>query len=362
MTDFRERRYELPTTGLHAFEAGDGAPVIFLHGLTGTAGVWEPVALRVARRNKAIAIDQRGHGRSGRPAGEVYAAEHYAADIAALIDALGQGPAVLVGHSLGARNAIVAAARHPDKIRGVVAVDLVPFIPESEWIALETRVGGGDRAFATDDEVRTYLAGRYPLMPADAIARRVRYGYVRRADGLRPLADASAMMATCRGFRPDFVADFRANRVATVLVRGEHSAVVDRDTWAKARALRPDLAAIEVAGTDHYVNEERPELVGDIVEGFIAGLGRAAAKGAHDIVADGIRWSVPVIVRRDAHGGFAAVIPDEVAAALAIAEGDVVNFTAFPTGAIEFWSIKKSTYSSLEDEDVAGRLARESRP
>lgn len=362
MATFRERLHKLSTTDIHAFEAGDGAPVIFLHGLTGTAGVWEPIAERIARRNKAIAIDQRGHGRSGRPAGEVYAAEHYAADIAALIDAVGQGPAVLVGHSLGARNAIVAAARYPGKVRGVVAVDLVPYIPESEWIALEKRVGGGDRAFATEDEVRTYLAGRYPLMPAEAIARRARYGYVRRADGLRPLADGPAVMATCRGFRPDFVADFKANRVPTVLVRGELSAVVERDTWAKARALRPDLAAIEVAGADHYVNEERPDVVGDLVEGFIAGLARAATNGSHDVVADGIRWSVPVIVRRDANGRYVADIPAEVAGALAIAEGDVVNFTAFPTGAIEFWSIKKSTYSSLEDEDVAGRLAREQRP
>jgi 2-(acetamidomethylene)succinate hydrolase len=362
MSTALEQLRRLKTADICTFVSGSGAPpVIFLHGITGSAGVWEPIAARVAERWAAVAVDQRGHGRSARPKGEVYNAEDYAGDVAALIDDLGLGPAVLVGHSLGARNAMVAAARYPDRVRGVVAIDLTPFIPTSEWEALEQRVGGGDRSFATEAEVRAYLADRYKRMPADAIARRAKYGYATVNGRLAPLAEPAAMMATCRGFRPDFVEAFKRLSVPTVLVRGEDSPVVNRETWAKARALRPDLRAVEVAGTDHYVNEERPDLIADLVVEFVDGLAGADPRADDRPADDGIQWSAPALVRRGDGGRMVVELPDNVVAACAIAEGDVVNFTAFPSGAIEFWSIKKGTYSSLDDAAAEGRLAQEAK-
>lgn len=71
---------------------------------------------------------------------------------------------------------------------------------------------------------------------------------------------------------------------------------------------------------------------------------------------EGIEWSAPVLVRRGADGKLIAEIPDQAVELFDIAEGDVVSFTAFASGAVEFWSIKKSPYTSLEDEGVAERL------
>ena len=73
----------------------------------------------------------------------------------------------------------------------------------------------------------------------------------------------------------------------------------------------------------------------------------------------GIEWSAPVLVKRDATGKLVAEIPAQAAARLEVEEGDVVCFTGFADGAIEFWSVKKSPYTSLEDEEVAARLAKE---
>lgn len=75
----------------------------------------------------------------------------------------------------------------------------------------------------------------------------------------------------------------------------------------------------------------------------------------------GIEWSIPVLVRRDDQGRLFAEIPDKAVELFEIEEGDVVSFTAFASGAVEFWSIKKSPYTSLEDEGVAERLAGEGR-
>ncbi len=76
---------------------------------------------------------------------------------------------------------------------------------------------------------------------------------------------------------------------------------------------------------------------------------------------EGIEWSVPVIVRRNDNGKMYAEIPDKAVSLFEIEEGDVVSFTAFASGAVEFWAIKKSPYTSLEDEGVAERLAGESK-
>jgi len=81
-----------------------------------------------------------------------------------------------------------------------------------------------------------------------------------------------------------------------------------------------------------------------------------------DDIEGGIEWSVPVLARRGADGGLIAEIPDSVAQRLGLGEGDVVCYTAFFDGAIEFWSVKKSPYTSLGDEGVAARLAAEAKP
>ena len=75
----------------------------------------------------------------------------------------------------------------------------------------------------------------------------------------------------------------------------------------------------------------------------------------------GIEWSVPVLARRDADGRLIAEIPDVAAARLELDEGDVICYTAFFDGGIEFWSVKKSPYTSLDDEEVAARLSKETK-
>lgn len=75
----------------------------------------------------------------------------------------------------------------------------------------------------------------------------------------------------------------------------------------------------------------------------------------------GIEWSVPVLARRDEDGKLIAEIPDAAAERLELGEGDVICYTAFFEGGIEFWSVKKSPYTSLDDEEVSARLFKENK-
>ncbi len=268
-----ERTWSLPGIDLHGWEtgsAGSGMPLIMLHGITSNGRGWDPVADSLAPRFRGIALDQRGHGRSGKPAGACYGRDDFAGDVIALIEALDAGPAVIAGHSLGARNALAAGAMRPDLVSAVIAIEFTPFIEDEVMDTLDARVGGGDRDFASLDEIRDYLTDRYKMMPADAIERRARFGYQQDGNGAyRPLADGAAMAATSTGLREDIETALRDIPIPTLLVRGALSALVSAAAFDRACALRPDLPHAIVADADHYVSEEQPAETARLIDDFV---------------------------------------------------------------------------------------------
>jgi 2-(acetamidomethylene)succinate hydrolase len=277
-----ERYWSLPGIELHGWETGTGAPLILLHGITSTGRGWDPVADLLADRFRVIALDQRGHGRSATspgppgPPGAGYGRDDFAGDLAAQIAALDAGPAVIAGHSLGARNALAIGATRPDLVSAVIAIEFVPFIEDAVMDSLDARVAGGDRRFASRDAVTEYLSDRYPLMPADAVARRARFGYRETDDGgFRPLADGAAMAAVSAGLRDDIETALREISAPTLLVRGALSAFVSAAAFARACALRPDLPNAVIADADHYVPEEQPAETARLIAQF------ATAKSIH---------------------------------------------------------------------------------
>ena len=84
----------------HVARCGQGMPLLLLHGWPEFWLTWEPVMHRLADRFQLIAPDLRGFGESDKPARDWGAADH-AADMMALLDALGIGRAGVVGHDVG---------------------------------------------------------------------------------------------------------------------------------------------------------------------------------------------------------------------------------------------------------------------
>lgn len=97
-------------------------PALFLlHGLSSNARVWERMARLLAAR-RIVALDQRSHGLSDRPA-RGYTLDDVVADAAHVIRELGLGRPLVAGHSWGAAVALALAAAHPELASGLVDVD-----------------------------------------------------------------------------------------------------------------------------------------------------------------------------------------------------------------------------------------------
>ncbi|MCC7440113.1 MAG: alpha/beta hydrolase [Bdellovibrionales bacterium] len=98
--------------------------IALLHGMGGTGALWRPIAAGLEERISVLALDQRGHGESrvSLPAG--FSPLDYGRDVAETLEARSFSPAVIVGHSMGARSACALVQLRPDLVRGLVLVDL----------------------------------------------------------------------------------------------------------------------------------------------------------------------------------------------------------------------------------------------
>ena len=101
---------------------GEGRPVVLLHGLASTCRIWDFVAPMLARDFSVIAVDQRGHGDSGKPE-HGYDFATVGRDVAAMLEGGGIQRPVLVGHSWGADVALELAVSRPELLQGIVFVD-----------------------------------------------------------------------------------------------------------------------------------------------------------------------------------------------------------------------------------------------
>jgi 2-(acetamidomethylene)succinate hydrolase len=122
--------------------------------------------------------------------------------------------------------------------------------------------------------VRGFLTQRYPRLPPDAIERRTAHGYYPSGDGtLSPLARADAVAATCAGLREDLAPYVLSLEVPALFVRGTESTFVTPEAFEATKFLRPDLPASAVSDADHYVPEEQPERLAELIENFLARAG-----------------------------------------------------------------------------------------
>jgi pimeloyl-ACP methyl ester carboxylesterase len=131
---FGARLREVDAGGLRmqVADAGEGAPVVLLHGFPELWYSWRHQLRSLAAAGfHVVAPDMRGFGGTDRPAGvEAYDAVSLAGDVVALMAAFGYSQFAVVGHDWGANVAWEVARRHPDRVRAVAGLS-VPFVPRA---------------------------------------------------------------------------------------------------------------------------------------------------------------------------------------------------------------------------------------
>jgi pimeloyl-ACP methyl ester carboxylesterase len=262
-------------TRLHVRVGGSGPAVLLLHGFGDTGDMWVALAADLVKDHRIVVPDLRGMGLSSKPA------DHYdkwtqAADMRALLDALGIDKAVVVGHDIGTMVAYAYAARYRDKIEKLVVMDApVPGIPPWDEIVRNPLLwhfdfGGPDAERLVKGRERIYLdrfwnefAGT-PQKITEATRRHYAALYA------KPGAMRAAF-AQFRSIRKDVEDNKKAmttKLVVPVLAIGGEKSFAATEAVVMRNAAE-DVTEVVVSNAGHWLMEESPAATVKAVRQFL---------------------------------------------------------------------------------------------
>jgi pimeloyl-ACP methyl ester carboxylesterase len=231
---------------------GTGDPLVYLHGGFSDSRELGPLRPRYAERFRVHTPDRRGHGRSPDVDGP-FDFERVAADTIAFVEHVVGGPAHLIGFSDGATTALHVALRRPDLVRRLVLIS-------GQYHADGLLPGLLPPDFADDP------AAAAATMTSSRLARR--YGEV-SPDGPEHFLAVTEKILRMAATEPRLeVADLAGVRARTLVVCADDDAVAPEHTLALYRGI-PDAELAVVPGTSHVLISEKPELVAQLVLGFL---------------------------------------------------------------------------------------------
>jgi esterase len=257
------------------FGTAGGTPIVIVHGLSFFSYDWIGVAAELAAGREVVAMDMRGFGDSTWSPSRDYAVPTMAGDIVALLDHLGWARAILVGHSMGGRNAAYCAATSPARVAGLVLVDYSPENAPAGSKRVTDTIAGQPDVFASVDEAMRYFG-----VAVDSPKRARFEAYLRPVPGgvqvKRDLHFRDQFRRVREtGERPKLGVDMWQvlGRLAcpTLVVRGERSDMFAPETVAKVEAANPRIGVVEVDG-GHNVAGDNPHGFLAAVRPFLAGL------------------------------------------------------------------------------------------
>ena len=170
---------------IHLLEwSQQGVALLLLHGFGNDAHIWDDFAPEVAPHYRTLAMDHRGHGDSAWDPDGAYDHDTMLRDVEAVTAALEIDRMVLVGHSLGGRISTLFAGAHPERLAGLVLVDIGPELDARGIMRIRQETGENvDPSFADMEEYERLLSLHYPAATPGALRRMAQHGLRRRDDG-----------------------------------------------------------------------------------------------------------------------------------------------------------------------------------
>ncbi|TCR63695.1 alpha/beta hydrolase [Bosea sp. BK604] len=263
---------------LHYLFAGQGKPVLLLHGYAQNSHMWRPLIAELAKTHQVIAPDLRGFGASDKPEAG-YDKKTMAQDIHALAAALGLGSAAVVGHDIGLMVAYAYAAQYPGEVSRIALMDA--FLPG---------VGDWTTVWLLRDLWHFHFYGKTPLALVDG-RERIYFEHFWNdfaADPEKSVSEADrqfyaasyaqpgAMRAGFEVFRSfegdarDF-AGFAATRLGMpmLVLTGEKAS--GEFLIAQGRLVAENVEGVVVKGSGHWLIDEAPDQTIPALLSFLRG-------------------------------------------------------------------------------------------
>ncbi len=239
------------TIQLSVEEAGQGTPVVLLHGFPLDHTIWQPLIPLLQERARLIMPDLRGFGGTPAPEG-VYTMREMADDVLAMLDRMEIEQAIIAGHSMGGYIALAFAQAYPQRVLGLgfVATHAAADTPEN---------------YAN----RMNNARKVAHKGVDFLAKEMSQKITARPDLVEPIrqimakAPRQGVIGALKGMaeRPDSTGLLSSIRAPSVVIHGAEDKFVTLEKAQDMAQLLPRAWLVQVPHAGHMPMMEAPEVV-----------------------------------------------------------------------------------------------------
>lgn len=251
----------------------ENLPILLLHGFMGHARVWDNLASELSSRYHVLALDQRGHGDSEWSKQALYSMDSHFSDISAFIELLELKRIILLGHSMGGRNALFYAACAPEKVERLILVDARLGNNQEASKALRRQLASLPLKAKTIDEAVEALRSLYPYLPINTCKHIAKHGYKKAQDGqFIPKYDSKmSVQVENSGYATEDLFEMTRNITCpTLVVRGRESPFLSREEAEKTCRFLPRSVFKEIPKATHIPALENPDVFNKAIFDFLS--------------------------------------------------------------------------------------------
>ncbi len=258
---------------IHHVSAGEGEPVLLIHGFPTSSHLWRNVMPTLAQTHRAIAIDLPGYGLSDKPLDIRYNFSFFESLIDGFLDALGIEKTALVVHDLGGPVGLRWAIRHRERLTKLVILNTLVY-PETSWavkaflLALKLP---GTRGFLVSPQ-GLVGAMKFGVEHKERLTRPVLTPYTEPflgKDARKALIKAGSGLSV-RGLA-EIARELPRLGVPIRIIYGKNDRILP-DMAKTAARLESDLPGAQVtalSGCGHFLQEDEPEKLGALIARFL---------------------------------------------------------------------------------------------
>src|SRR5438876_2716042 len=259
---------------IHIVERGSGPnAAVLIHGFLGHTYSFRYLIPELAKDQRAVAVDLKGSGYSGRPNKGDYSLSEQARVVMRLMDKLGIDRASVVGHSLGGEVAMRIAANRPERVDKLVLAasvsgDRIPSLPVTPLIKPVLWLIG--RLFGRRIFRRQFYDPRKATKEVLEAYRRP----------LRIKGSGDAVYRTLRDMRREKAVDSSRIAAPVLIVWASHERILPRSVPSPLRQRFPRAKVVAIERAGHLLLEEQPEQANRAVKSFLEGRDQAVERAA----------------------------------------------------------------------------------
>lgn len=252
---------------LHFETAGQGEPLVILHGLFGSLDNWRSVTAKLVANFRVFLLDQRNHGRSAHTFEMDYSL--MAADVVELLQSHGVAAANVLGHSMGGKTAMRLALDYPDAVRKLLVADISPrsYSPRHQRI-IDGMLSLELSRFATRKELEAALAPAVADLPTRQFLLK---NLMRQSDGrfhwrlgLEELKHNYRRLTEAVHSPAPFLKP-------ALFLRGENSEYLLPADFPEIQRLFPRAVLETIPGAGHLLHVQQTDLFVDRIRQFVLG-------------------------------------------------------------------------------------------